>query len=43
MIERKCKFRELFMSAEFMNELKAYNTKLLDYFSSNPSLFDEVI
>ena len=43
LIERKSRFRELFQSAEFMNELKAYNTKLLDYFTSNPSLFEDVI
>ena len=26
-----------------MTELKAYNTKLLDYFTSNPSLFEDFV
>ena len=43
LVERKCRLKELMVSTEFMNELKAYNTKLLDYFSSTPSLFEDLL
>ena len=43
MVERKCRLWELFQSSDFMTELKAYNTKLLEYFTSNPSIFEDAI
>lgn len=43
LIDRKCSLRELLLAQEFMNELKAYNTKLLEYFTSNPALLEELI
>ena len=39
LIDKKPKLTELLLYPEFINELKAYNTKLLDYLSNNPQIF----
>lgn len=43
LIERKPKLSELLLNGEFLSELKAFNSKLLDYVSSNPALIGEMI
>ena len=43
LIEKKPKLQELLLSPDFLNELKAFNTKLLDFVSSTPSLITEMI
>lgn len=43
LIDRKAKLSELLLYPDFINELKAYNTKLLDYFTNNPTLMGELV
>ena len=43
LIEKKPKLQELLLNPDFLNELKAFNTKLLDFVSSTPSLITEMI
>jgi hypothetical protein len=43
LIDRKAKLSELLVYPEFISELKAYNTKLLDYIAGTPSLMGELV
>lgn len=43
LIDKKAKLAELLLYPEFINELKAYNTKLLDYITNNPALMGEMV
>ena len=43
LIEKKAKLSELLLFPDFILELKAYNSKLLDYLSNNNSLMDELV
>ena len=43
LIEKKPKLWELLLFPDFISELKAFNTKLLDYISSTHSLMGELI
>jgi hypothetical protein len=38
LIDKKPRLNELLLNSEFISELKAFNSKLLDYVSSTPTL-----
>lgn len=43
LIDKKAKLSELLLYPDFINELKAYNSKLLEYFTNNPNLMAELV